>query len=126
MYLDKQNLFSEAQAVTATAQGTNVVDFGKGDIGPSQEASLFVGVDGYAGTGTLIVELLTSDVCTSGALTSPVTAATFPVSNAVLLAGGRVVSVRLPYGMKRYAGLNYVVTGTLTGGKITAGIVLDV
>ena len=126
MYLDKQNLFSDKQAVAATAAATDSVDLGKGDAGPAEQASLFVGVDGASGTGTLTVELLTADACAAnGTLTSPVTVATFPVGNDTLKTGGKAVAVRLPHGMKRYAALNYVVSGTLTGARITAGIVMD-
>ena len=126
MILDKQNLFSSAQAVTATAPATDTVDLGAGDAGPSEGVSLFVGVDGATGTGTLAVELQTADACAAnGTLTSPVTVATYPVGNDALKGGGKIVAARLPHGMKRYAGVNYVVTGTLTGAKITAGLVMD-
>lgn len=126
MILDKQNLFSDKQAVTATAPATDAVDLGLGDAGPSEGVSLFVGADGATGTGTLAVELQTADACAAGGtLTSPVTVATYPVSNDALKSGGKIVAARLPHGMKRYAGLNYVVTGTLTGAKFTAGLVLD-
>lgn len=126
MFLDKQNLFSDKQAVTATALATETVDLGKGDAGPSEEVSLFVSADGASGTGTLVIELQTADACAAGgSLTSPVTVATYPVTNEALKAGGKIVAARLPHGMKRYAGLNYVVTGTITGAKITAGLVLD-
>ena len=127
MYLDKQNLFSDKQAVAATALSTDSVDLGTGDAGPSERASLFVGVNGASGAGTLTVELLAADACAAnGTLTSPVTMATYPVSTEALAAGGKIVAARLPHGMKRYTRLNYVVGGTLTGAKITAGIVFDV
>ena len=127
MIFDKQNLFSDKQAVTATAPAADTVDLGLGDAGPSEGISLFVGVDGATGAGTLAVELQTADACAAnGALTSPVTVATYPVTNDALKGGGKIVAARLPHGMKRYAGLNYVVTGTVTGAKITAGLVFDV
>lgn len=127
MYFDKQNMFSDKQAVTATAAAADTVDLGPGDIGPSGEASLYVGASGYTGAGTLVVELQTADaVDAAGVLTSPVTVATYSVTNAALLAGGKIAASRLPHGMKRYAGLKYTVTGTLAGGTLTAGIVLDV
>ncbi len=126
MILDKQNLFSDKQAVTATALATDTVDLGLGDAGPSESISLFVGVDGATGAGTLAVELQTADACAAnGTLTSPVVIATYPVGNDALKSGGKIVAARLPHGMKRYAGVNYVVTGTVTGAKLTAGLVLD-
>ena len=126
MILDKQNMFSLAQAVTATAGSTDIVDLGPGDAGPSERISLFVSVDpAFTGTGTLTVELHTADAQASGALTSPVTVATYPLTNAQLLAGGKMLAARLPHGMKRYARLNYVASGTVAAGKITAGLVWD-
>lgn len=128
MYLDKENMFSQAQAVTATAAGTNTVDMGKGDIGPSEDLSLFVNAGtAFTGAGTLVVELQTADAvnAATGALVSPVSVATYPVSNAALVLGGKLVSARLPHGMKRYAGVTYTVSGTLAAGKVTAGFVRD-
>lgn len=128
MYMDKENIFSWKQAVTATALSTDIVDLGKGDAGPSENISLYVGVDGYGGTGSMVVQLLTSDALnTAGdALDSAVTLATWPVTTAAITAGGKVMADRLPHGMKRYARLNYAVTGTLTGGTLDAGLVWDV
>jgi hypothetical protein len=129
MLLDKENMFSMSQAVTATAAGANIVDLGPGDAGPSERLSLFVTCDPvFTGTGTITVELLTADALSSGALSSPDTAATYAVTNAALLAGGKLLASRLPHGMKRYAGLKYTVSAsaTLAGGKITAGLVWDV
>jgi hypothetical protein len=127
MILDKQNMFSLAQAVTATAGSTDVVDLGAGDAGPSERVSLFVSCDpAFTGTGTITVELHTADAQAVGALTSPVTVAAYPVTNAALTAGGKLVADRLPHGMKRYARLNYVVSGTVAAGKFTSGLVWDV
>jgi hypothetical protein len=127
MSLDKQNMFSMEQAVTATAGSTDIVDLGKGDAGPSERLSLFVSASPFTGTGTITVELHTSDAVSSGALSSPVTVATYPLANAGLLAGGKLAADRLPHGMKRYARLNYVVSAsaTLAAGKINAGLVWE-
>lgn len=127
MFLDKQNIFSDKQAVTATAPATDSVDLGAGDAGPAEGISLFVGADGCTGAGSIVVELQTADACAAGGvLTSPVTVATYPVGNDTLKTGGKIVAARLPHGMKRYAGLNYAVTGAVTGLKLTAGLVMDV
>ncbi len=124
MYIDKKNMFSDKQSVTVTASSASVVDLAAGDAGLS--ANLFVGADGFSGTGSLVVELLTADSADAPAtLNAPVTIATFPVSNTAIKAGGLIVAAGLPRGMKRYAGLKYTVTGTLTGGLISSGIVMD-
>ncbi|MDR3361872.1 MAG: hypothetical protein LBO64_03390 [Desulfovibrio sp.] len=126
MIFDKENLFSMNQAVTATAVSTDIVDLGAGDTGPSEDVSLFVSATTpFTGTGTLVVELHTADANSGTALTSPVTVGTFPITNAALLAGGKLVAARLPHGMKRFARLNYVVTGTVAAGTLMAGLVRD-
>ena len=131
MIFDAQNLFSKDQAVTATAASTNTLDLGRGDYGPSESVSLVVCASGFT-AGSLTIELQTAVACSSaGALTSPVTVASFPVSAAALKAGGNIVAVRLPHGLKRYVCLNYAAaTGegaaAPAGGTITAGLALDV
>ena len=125
--LDFQNMFSRDQAVTATAVSTNTIDLGPGDAGPSERISLLVNSDGYTGAGTLSVELQTSDVVgAGGVLTTPVAVASFDITNAALLAGGKLVGARLPHGCKRYLRLNYVVDGVIAGGTIVAGLTWDV
>jgi hypothetical protein len=127
MILDKENMFSLAQGpITATAGSTNIVDLGPGDTGPSERLSLFVTCEPpFTGTGTISVELHTADETTASALTSPVTVASYSIANAALSAGGKLVSARLPHGMKRYARLNYVVSGTVAAGSLTAGLVYE-
>ncbi|MDL2315707.1 hypothetical protein LJC59_01300 [Desulfovibrio sp. OttesenSCG-928-A18] len=129
MYLDKENMFSMAQAVTATALSTDLIDLGAGDIGPSEDISLFVHAGtAFTGAGTITVNVLTSGALNAAgnALDSAVTLASFPVSNAALLAGGKLVAARLPHGCQRYIRLNYTVSGTVADGTITAGLVADV
>jgi hypothetical protein len=127
--LDNETMFSKAQGpITASVASTDVVDLGGGDAGPSERLSLFVTCNPpFTGAGTLTVELQTADAVSGGALTSPVTAAAYAVANAALLAGGKLLSARLPHRMKRYVRLNYVLStsATLAAGKLTAGLVLD-
>ena len=126
MYFDKEAMFSDKQAVTASVAATDTLNSGPGDSGAS-DAKLVVVAEGYTGTGSLAVELQTADeVNGSGVLTSPVTIATYTVTNATLLAGGNVVATGLPRGLKQYVGVKYTVTGAIAGGNVTAGIVLDV
>lgn len=131
MIFDAQNLFSKDQAVTATAASTNTLDLGRGDYGPSERASLVVCASGFT-AGSMTIELQTADACSSaGALTSPATVASFPVSAAALKAGGNIVAVRLPHNLKRYVCLTYTAPSgegavAPAGGTITAGLALDV
>lgn len=135
MILDAEQLFSQGQAVTATGDwSTAVVSVGPGDAGVAERLSLYVTSDPLFTAGTLTVELYTShtadanvDAATEG-LVGGELIATYPITAAELLVGGmegKLVGARLPHGMKTYLQLKY--TGAaLTGGKLTAGLVLDV
>jgi hypothetical protein len=126
MILDKENMFSYQQAVTALTSGTNIIDLGYGDAGPSERLSLFVSASAPITGGTLIIGLSTADeVDGAGMLVEPVEIAYYSPSEAQLEAGGKLVAARLPHGCKRYVTLSYETAGTLTGGTITAGLVLD-
>ncbi len=120
MIFDKENLFSDKQAVSATAVSTNVVDLGPGDAGAGERPYLTVNATGFT-AGTLTVELQSADVA---AMTNAKTVATFPVDAATLKKGGQIVAAKLPKGMLRYARLNYV--PATASGTITAGLVFDV
>lgn len=125
MIFDAENLFSKDQAVTTTALSTNTIDLGPGDHGPSEAVSLVVCATGFT-AGVLAVELQTADVSAAdGALTSPVTIATYPIAAAKLATGGVVASSRLPHGLKRYVRVNYNVSTAAVGGTVTTGLVLD-
>ncbi|SHN66847.1 Bbp16 family capsid cement protein [Desulfovibrio litoralis] len=125
MILDKENLFSDKQLVSATANADNIVDLGISNFSANNNASLFACTTPYVGTGTLVVELLTSSELNNGIMVNPVTVATYPITNAALIAGGKIVDTRIPMGVSQYAGLRYTVTGTLAGGIITSGIAFD-
>ena len=128
MILDKENLFAQDQAVTATAMSDNIVDLGPGDAGPSERISLFVNAGkAFTGGGELTAEILTSDELNGGGadLDNPETVAAYPVAGDVLAAGGKLISARLPHGMKRYARINFEVVGSLADGALTAGLVWD-
>ena len=141
MILDAQNLFSDQQAVTVTANSTNVIDLGvtetpygntealKRDIGKGNKIPLLVQVtQAFATLTSLTVDLVTSDSATL-ASGNVVHATTGAVAAANLKAGWQWGNDAVPFansaGMKRYLGLVYTVTGTTaTAGKITAGITM--
>lgn len=135
MIFDKTNLFSDAQAITATAGSTNTIDLGPigtgmaRDIGKGEPIPLLIQVvevfDSSADDETLTVaveedstETITPDKTTTIAV----------ISNANLKTLGYRVPVQfVPDGIRyRYIRLKYTVTGSgnFTAGKITAGIVM--
>lgn len=133
MITDKLNTFSAAQAVTATAASTDVIDLGplthgntRRDIGAGEPLHFVVTALTTAtasGAATVNFQLQTSDdnstwvtLYDSGA-----------VALAGLAAGKQPVAVAVPRGVRRYLRANYVVgTGPLTAGSFFAGLVKDV
>ena len=129
MFIDYENLFSNAQAVTVTAASTNVIDLGanhayiqtlfeKGMVGILAQVHTT-----FAGGTSVAIQLQTDSDEAFG--TVETLYATPAIATATLAAGYRFRLSGLPLGIKRYVRLNYVVVGTHTAGKITAGLVLD-
>ncbi len=133
MITDKLNTFSAAQAVTATAASTDVIDLGplthgntRRDIGAGEPMHFVVTAlttATAAGAATVNFQLQTSDdnstwvtLYDSGS-----------VALADLTAGKQPVAAAVPRGVRRYLRANYVVgTGPLTAGSFFAGLVKDV
>lgn len=134
MYVDKQNEFSDAQAVTSTAISTNVIDLQSAslDIGAGNPVYLVVQTQTAAtdtsSDATLTITLesdSTADLATSATthLSSGALAfATFSPAGALLMA------VALPIDeYERYLGIRYTVaSGPLTAGNFDAFLTTDV
>jgi hypothetical protein len=128
MLIDKQNQLSDAQAFTATAASSNVIDLGVArDMagGTVDDLKLLVQVNtGFTGTGTVQVQVQTSADNSSWS--------TLAQSDAIvgtsLVQGYRFFENGLPGPTSRYLRLNYVVSGSIGTGKIDAALVpsLDV
>lgn len=143
MILDLQEMFSgtvaadgtaTAQAITATAISTNVLDLrnaatpalvDEGIVGP--DMWLVVQVIQAFTLLTSLTITLESDSATTLA-SAPVVHFSQTVALAGLTAGATVVRVQLPSAdYKRYLGLRYTVTGTNPGaGSILAFLTMDV
>lgn len=130
MLLDKQNLFSDGQAITADAASTNVIDC-RGKIKEIAAGTvlplLIQAVEAFTVTGTVTVEvkLQTDD---NEAFSSPKTLATTGAISSTDLVAGYVAPINyIPKGNEGYLRLYYDVTissgGSITKGKFTAGIV---
>jgi hypothetical protein len=133
MIMDQQNLFSDSQAVTVTANSTNVIDTlpsggpnTKSGIGDGQDVTLFAQVGtAFAGGTSMQISLVSADdAALSVNLTTHFASAVIPLAS--LTAKARPVALDLPYGKyRRFVGLVYTVVGPMTGGTITAGLVED-
>lgn len=134
MILSANNLFSDDQAVTATAISTNVIDLGAPDT--PYGAAAAINQDIGKGAGIPVLAQVTADFATltsltitletsaAAGLTSPVVLAEETVAVADLLAGKQMFNQVVPNGAAlRYLGFRYTVTGSdATAGTITAGI----
>ncbi|RJT42004.1 hypothetical protein D3227_04820 [Mesorhizobium waimense] len=130
MIFDQQTLLSDAQAITATAASTNIIDLGPinagfaRDIGKGKPIPLRVQVvEAFNNLTSLAVALQTDD---NAGFASAKTVWTTTVVLADLILGKVIIPEFIPRGTdERYMRLNYTVTGTApTLGKITAGAVM--
>lgn len=138
MIFDKTLLFSDAQAITATAASTNSIDFGPGGTVYDAAAALARDVAKSVHIPILIQVVEAFDNLTSLAIaleldstttfTPDKTIALGSYTLAQLVLGMQTVYAELPRGISlRYGQLKYTVTGSAPSvGKITAGIVAGV
>lgn len=130
MILDKQNLFSEDQAVTVTADSTNIIDLGNDDsevnpaLNEKGDLEVFAQVTTAFASGTsLKVSLLSSDSSTFSSSTTVSESAA--IATASLVQGYKFKLGQLTEIDEQYLKLVYTVVGTMSAGNILAGLVLD-
>lgn len=137
MITDVTNLFSNAQAITATAPSTNTIDLGAPgtvygaaaavvrDIGKGREVPLLIQVvQTFNNLTSLQVDLQTDD---NTGFASPLVAWTSGAIPLASLAAGYVFAMEdMPRRVnERYARLLYTVVGTApTLGQVTAGVTM--
>lgn len=135
MILDTQNLFSDDQALTATAVSTNVIDLGAGGT-PAIGASALGRQIGLGEPVEVLVQLTVDSGGTSPTLdvdlqqdtTAAFSSATV-IASAAQIAGGSAgdrASIQwIPHGQsERFLRLNYTLGGTTPTYTVTSGIVL--
>lgn len=135
MILDNQLLFSDAQAVTATAGSTNIIDTAPlftgntgRNVGMGRQMYIFVTVDtAFTDSGSDSTIAVTIETDDNTSMSSPTTIATL-TTFAALTAAGTKFFAPLPLATyERYIGLRYTTAnGNLTTGAFTAGLVLNV
>jgi len=131
MILDAQNLFSDAQAVTAAAASTNSINLGANrDIGTGEDLYVFVSVDVAmtdADSNSTLTVALEGDSTTTFTPDGTQDLFTIPA----LSAAGSVFYAKLNPGSAplqyQYIQLKYTPNnGNLSTGSFTAGIVKDI
>jgi hypothetical protein len=137
MIRDHELMFSDAQALTATALSTNVIDLGPlsggnltRDITGGDGGSLFLHVNVgttfvSAGASTLVITLESDD---NTSLSSATTHYTSPAIAKATLVAGYDFYIPMPAGnYQRYLALRYTTaTADFSAGTISATIVRDV
>lgn len=120
--LDAANLFSSDQAITATANSTNVVDVnGAGKDGSGRTVGFWV-TETFTLLTSLTVALHTDSDSAFGTDTLVISTS---VAAADLVAG-KFFELPIPHGMLQYGRVTYTVVGTNpNAGTITAGVILD-
>jgi hypothetical protein len=118
MILDADLVFSNKQAVTATAESTNTLDLGVAGDAIGQELTIHVVVDtAFAALTSLTVSLETS--ANNSTWTTVLSGPAVP--RASLTKGASIFCVRVPQGLSRYVRMKYTVGGSnATAGKVTA------
>jgi hypothetical protein len=138
MILDKESMFSDDQAITATAASTNIIDLGatgtvvgsssalKRYLGQGEPIEILVQWTATAvsgGSSTVTVDLETDD--NSGFSSAATLATTGAIVKATLVQGHRMSIKFMPEKTERYLRLNFTVaTANLTAGTVTAGLVM--
>jgi hypothetical protein len=119
MIIDAQLMFSDAQALVATAASTNIYDAGSDrNLGLGEPLAVQVTVDVAAVAGTLTISLQTDD---NAGFASPTTVATTAAIAAAALTLGAKVILPVPpdTAVERYLRLMYTFAG-MTSVTVTA------
>lgn len=126
MYLDQALLFSDAQALTATAVSTNVLDLDHaraGMLGVGEPLAVVVSVDVAAGgtSPTMNFSIQTDD---NPEFSSPTTRNVSKTYTASEMTAGAIFSLPLDnLGSERYMRLNYTLGGTSPTVTVTSRLV---
>jgi hypothetical protein len=127
MFIDRFLQVSDAQAVTATAASTDVIDFGQANpnSGMGDHLNMAITVDeAAAAAGAATVTFAVQDSADNATFAD--VAATAAIGKAALPLGAQVL-IPMPLQHRRYVRVNYTVaTGPLTAGRFSAQVVTGV
>jgi hypothetical protein len=127
MFIDKLLQVSNAQAVTATAASTDVIDFGQANpnVGLDDRSNMVITVDtAAAAVGAATVTFSVQDSADNSTFADVAVSAA--IGKADLVAGFQHI-IPMPTKLRRYCRVNYTVaTGPLTAGAFSAQVVTGV
>lgn len=112
-YVDGKLLYSDAQALSATAVSTNVVDHvNNSKIGMGEPLVVEISADvASVGAGSYVATLQTS---VDEAFTSPIAVASAAIPTATALGTKYFIDIPANAVFEKYTRINYVLTGSLT------------
>lgn len=117
MLLDQNAVFSDAQAVSATASSTHVVDqAAAGDARTGLYAVIQVD-EAFSGVTQLTATLETDD---KAEFSSAKALISVTVDAETLTKGAVLLKAPVPAGARRYLRVNYTVSGSGSAGKVSA------
>lgn len=120
MFIDAQHLFSDAQALTATAASTNLIDLGADrNIGVGEPMAVVITCDvAMAGTSPTFIATVQAD--DNSSFSSAATVIACPQKSAI--AAGEQIVIPLPSDsmVERYMRVNYTLGGTSPTVTVTA------
>lgn len=122
MLIDAQHLYSDAQALTATAASTNLIDHGSDrnlgiGVGLSVVIVVDVALDGTTADETYTATLQTDD---NASFSSATTVGTVTMTRGAAIGTRYIIAVPADTSMERYSRLNYTLGGTTPTGTVTA------
>lgn len=125
MIYDNHNIFSDAQALTATAVSTNVIDLGKdGNVGIGEEMAVQITLDALA-DGTDTNETYSVDIQTDDnvGFSSATVIGTIAITRGSAAGTKKVIMLPKDTSAERYLRLNYTLGGTTPSVTLTAVLV---
>lgn len=129
MYIDKQTLLSDEQAITVTAASTNIYNMGNDDskvqsLNDKGNVSVLCQVPvAFAGGTSLKVAFQTSDSSTFSSSTTIYESEA--ILTAALIQGYKFAISKLPRINAQYLRAYFTVDGTMSAGNIDVGLILD-
>lgn len=127
MYVDAQNRFSNAQAITTGTQlATNNIDLlsANKNLGIGMQGRIVVNItDTFTGGTSIRAEVIQS---ANSDMSSPDILVTGPtLLEAAALDGATLLDTYFPQTTKRYIGVRYITVGTHGAGTVFAGVVAE-
>ncbi len=123
MILDLENMLSDDQVITVTADSTNIIEMPKNRAHGRPLRLIFLVTETFVGGTSVAIDLETDALAAFGSPADIYTGAA--IVTASLIAGYRFGIDFLPRANEEFLRAEYTIVGTFTEGKITAGFLYD-